>query len=272
MRSARPNVLIVGGFMTVPPNYWPMRRRLLRRGAARVDIAPLWPPDWAIAGLLGFGPLLRRTGRAIAGSYRAGGRRPIIVVAHSGGGIATRLAMSSEPFHGRVAGVAEAVGCLVTLGTPHGLAQLDNRYWHAGHEAAAFLDRLTPGAYFAPRTSYLTVGSSYREAALPGVAGRVVGEVFTTIVGSDTAVAAGDGLVPSAAVHLPGAEQITFEDARHGHIGSNWYGADQMIDRWWPRAVALWQDALEARGFDANRDERLELAVAGWSSGSSLGS
>jgi hypothetical protein len=245
--AERPSVLIVGGYMTVPPNYWPMRRRLQRRGAARVDIAPLWPPDWIIAGLLGFGPVLRRTGKAIAHTYRAGGRRPIIVIGHSGGGIAARLAMSHQAYFGRVAGVAEAVGCLVTLGTPHGLAQLHNRYHHAGHEAASFLEQVTPGAYYAPRTAYLTVGSSYRGAAFPGVVGKLAGEVFSMVVGSDTSDPAGDGIVPSAAVHLPGAEQLTFEDARHGHIGHDWYGSDRLIDRWWPRAVELWHEALRAR-------------------------
>jgi hypothetical protein len=247
MIEPRPSVLIVGGFMTVPPNYWPLRQRLLRRGAGRVDIAPLWPPDWAIAGVLGFGPLLRRTGRAIERTYRLSGRKPIIVVAHSGGGIAARLAMSPQPFNGRLAAVAEAVGCVVTLGTPHGLAHLPNRYRHAGHEAAEFLDRVTPGAYFAPRTAYLTVGSSYREASLPGPIGRSAAEFFSMIVGSDTNAESGDGIVPSASVHLPGARQLTFADARHGHIGRNWYGADTIVDRWWPAAEGLWREALAAR-------------------------
>ena len=46
----RPTVLIVGGFATAPPNYWPMRRRLLRLGAGQVRIAPIWPPDWCLPG------------------------------------------------------------------------------------------------------------------------------------------------------------------------------------------------------------------------------
>jgi len=252
METRRPSVLIVGGFATAPPNYWPMRRRLLRRGAERVDIAPLWPPDWALAGMLGFGPVLRRTGRAITRTYIAGGRRPIIVVAHSGGGISARLAMSNSPFHGRMAGVAEAVGCLVTLGTPHGLARLANRYHHAGHEAAAFLDRQTPGAFFGPRTAYLTVGSSSPGAALTGAVGRLSDEVFSMVVGRETA-GLGDGIVPVAAVHLEGATQLTYEDVRHGMIGSPWYGDDRIIERWWPVALRLWRAALAARaqgGFD----------------------
>jgi hypothetical protein len=244
-----PSVLIVGGYATAPPNYWPMRRRLVRRGAARVDIAPIWPPDWMLAGILGFGPLLRRTGRAIARTYHAGGRRPIIVVGHSGGGIAARLAMSNEPFNGRLAAVSEAVGCLVTLGTPHRLAQLPNRYYHAGHQATAFLDRESPGAYFAPRTSYLSVGSSYPVQAYPGLVGRLAGEFFSIAVGDDTR-AAGDGIVPASGVHLEGAEQLTFDDVLHGHIGAPWYGDEKIIERWWPVAERLWREALVARESD----------------------
>ena len=249
MDGPRPSVLIVGGFATAPPNYWPLRRRLLRRNAERVVIAPIWPPDWALAGVLGFGPLLRRAGRAIATAYAAAGGRPIIVVAHSGGGIAARLAMSRVPFHGRTAGVAEAVGCLVTLGTPHGLAELSNRYHHAGHEAAAFLDRETPGTYFAPRTGYVTVGSSYPSAPLRGPVGRISNEVFSMLVGRDTAEL-GDGIVPAAAVHLAGATQLTYDDVRHGMIGRSWYGDDRVVDRWWPVAVNVWREALGARRAD----------------------
>lgn len=242
----KPSVLIVGGFATVPLNYRPLRRRLLARGAARVDIAPLWTPDWVLAALLGFGSVMLRTGRAIGRTYRAGDRQPIIVVGHSAGGIAARLAMADKPFNGRIADVAEAVGCLVTLGTPHGLPRLANRYQHAGHAATAFLDRATPGAYFAPRTSYLTVGGRTPGAEFPGVAGELANEVFSIAVGDETQ-AMGDGIVPFSAVHLEGAEQLTYDDVRHGMVGAPWYGDDVMLDRWWPVALDLWRAALRAR-------------------------
>src|SRR5687768_449951 len=174
----RPAVLVVGGFATLPINYWRMRRRLLSRGAERVDIAPVYTPDWLIGAMLGLGPVMRRTRRAIARTYELAGRRPIIVIGHSGGGIAARLAMAHVPFNGRVAGVADQVGCLVTLGTPHGLAALPNRFQHAGHSAAAFLDRETPGAYFAPRTGYLSVGSRFPDAPYPGLGGRLAKQAF----------------------------------------------------------------------------------------------
>lgn len=225
-----------------------------------MDIAPLWPPDWALAGMLGFGPILRRTGKAIARTYELGGRLPIIVVAHSGGGIAARLAMSHVPFNGRIAGVAEAVGCLVTLGTPHGLADVPNRYRHAGHYATEFLARETPGAFFATRTSYLTLGSSFPEAVFPGVVGRLAGEVFSMIVGTETQ-ALGDGIVPASSVHLDGAEQVTFDDVRHGMIGTPWYGDDEILDRWWSVAVRLWREALAARRQEATELGRTAPAI-----------
>lgn len=242
----QPSVLIVGGFATVPPNYWPLRRRLLARGAARVDIAPLWTPDWVLGALLGFGSVMLRTGRAIGRTWRDGGRKPVIVVGHSAGGIAARLAMADKPFNGRIADVSEAVGCLVTLGTPHGLYRLTNRYRHAGHAATEFLDRATPGAYFAPRTSYLSVGGRTPGAEFPGLAGDLANELFGVAVGKETQ-APGDGIVPFSAVHLDGATQLTYEDVRHGMVGAPWYGDDVMLDRWWPVALDLWHAALTAR-------------------------
>src|ERR687895_2994365 len=64
-----PRVLVVGGFMTAPPNYFPLRRRLLARGATGVDIAPIGPLDWLAGGGIGFGPLLATTGQAIERTY-----------------------------------------------------------------------------------------------------------------------------------------------------------------------------------------------------------
>jgi hypothetical protein len=245
--SARhPPVLIVGGFATMPPNYLPLQRRLLERGASRVDIAPLWFQDWFIAGLLGLGTVMRRTGRAIARTYQLGGRRPIIVVAHSGGGVAARLAMSQVPYRGHIAGVAPAVGCLVTLGTPHDLSQLSTRYRHAGHDAVEFLDREQPGAFYAPRTGYLSVAGTYPRADLPGFVGRAAHDFFSLILGDHTDEL-GDGIVPASVAHLGGAEHQSYDDVRHGVLGSHWYGDAEIVDRWWPAAVHLWVAAYEAR-------------------------
>jgi hypothetical protein len=83
----RPDVLIAGGFLTEPFQYAPLRDRLLARGARSVRIAPVHVIDWLGSGLAGLGPLLVRTGLAVRRTHRAAGGRPVLVLAHSGGGI-----------------------------------------------------------------------------------------------------------------------------------------------------------------------------------------
>ena len=159
--------------------------------------------------------------------------------------------------------VAPAVGCLVTLGTPHQLSRIPNRYHHTGHDATDFLDRESPGAFFAPRTSYLTVGSSHPEIAVSGVLGRLIGNFFSIAVGEHTRHA-GDGVVPASAVHLEGAEQMTFDDVRHGVTGGPWYGDESVVNRWWPAALRLWQEALAARSRDGRwRDSAKRPRIRG---------
>ena len=92
----------------------------------------------------------------------------------------------------------------------------------------------------------MSVGSDYERAAFSGPVGWAVDQLFSVIVG-DEKVRGGDGIVPLGAVHLDGATQLTLTDARHGHIGSNWYGSSAVVDRWWPQAVGLWRGALAAR-------------------------
>ena len=259
MDALRPHVLIVGGFATSPFLYAAMARRLRRRGAADVSIAPIWLPDWLVASRLGFGPLARRTARAIARSWRAGGREPLVVVGHSAGGILARLAMSPIPFEGYGTGVADAVGALVTLGTPHVVASsavAPGARWRgrdAGGDAAKFLAEVLPVESLEPRTSCVTVASNL----VPGVPGagerpplrrRFAGDLYAAMLGEEARLGRGDGLIPVGSAHLDGARQVTLADVVHGQFGgAPWYGSERALERWWPVALEAWRDALEAR-------------------------
>jgi hypothetical protein len=106
----------------------------------------------------------------------------------------------------------------------------------------------------------LSVGSRFPEAPFPGVGGRLAKHVFSIAVGDDTQ-ALGDGIVPFSAVHLEGAEQLTYDDVRHGMIGTPWYGDDAIIDRWWPAALRLWREALEAREGGHARTDPVEAEI-----------
>src|SRR5262249_28536457 len=101
---------------------------------------------WARAGMVGFGPLQAKVVAAVHRTWERGGRRPILVVGHSGGGLLARLAMSEAPYRGRVGGAAPMVGCLVTLGSPHDLHLAPVARSHEGIRLAAFLAEHPPVA------------------------------------------------------------------------------------------------------------------------------
>ncbi len=253
LAADRPHVLIVGGLLSPPVAYRRMRRRLLDRGAAHVDIAPVSAVGWARAGLHGFGALQRTVARAIAGTHAGAAGRPIMVVGHSGGGLLSRLAMCEAPYRGRIGGAAGMVGCLVTLGSPHGVHHALLQRSHEGTRLAAFLATHAPGAHHAPGTAYVTVASDAvapRPAGHPptrrGPIARLQRAFFLRITGP-TIPPGSDGIVSLAHAHLPGARQLTLHDVTHGVIGSPWYGDAAVIDRWWPVALAAWREALVQR-------------------------
>ena len=232
--------------------YGRMADRLLARGAASVAVAPVWTPDWMLAAVVGFGPLMRRTGRAVAQAYRRGGARPLLVVGHSAGGLLARLAMSPEPYQGHWAGVAEAYGALVTLGTPHRMDDAAGRPFGAGFDASRYLDAIIPGAWFAPRTAYLTVGSRFIAGGLPNdpdLRRRIVGRCYALLGGEAARADWGDGLILEASTHLDGARIVILEGIVHPPgLPVPWYGSDEGLDGWWDLAVEAWRDGLRARG------------------------
>jgi hypothetical protein len=245
--SLSPHVVLIGGFLTEAAQYQPMRSRLLAHGAAAVSIAPIHLPDWAVMGFAGMGPLLLRGARAIREARRASAA-PVVVVGHSMGGIIARLAMAPSPLDGRWAGVADDVACLVTLGTPHYFTP-SVPWRHAGQRAAEHLERVSPGAFFAPTTGYLTVGSTRVRPAprLPaGSPVALLNRVLGAFVGETPGVRS-DGLVCSDRCRLDGARHIEFDDVLHGLVYGPWYGDGAVIARWWPAAVEEWRAALAVR-------------------------
>ena len=207
----RPTVLVIGGFITSPPLYRPFVQRLLDRGAADVIVASVWTTDWLLASWQGMGTILTRASRAL---LRASARSaelslgaPVLVVGHSAGGMTARLLTSPVPFAGRPLHGSSRIGAIVTLGTPH-------------------------------------VGRRDGTPAERGLWSLYQG------ISPDPALAEveGDGLVPLPNALLPGAPSLVFDDAGHGQaVGSDWYGSDRFLDRWWPLAIETWEGALRAR-------------------------
>jgi hypothetical protein len=254
-----PVVLLAGGFLTVPRWYRGLATSLLERGAAEVVHVPLYTQDWILAAVRGLGPVVTRTGRALleasarsASSSRSLGA-PILYVGHSAGGITGRLLTSPVPFDGRRTNAAGRIGALVTLGTPHVVGK--GKWGRPIEEAGVrFANREVPGAFFAPLTGYVAVGSRYVVGSRDGESSRarVAYQLYLDVNGDlatpDGAPIEGDGIVPCVSALLPGARHVVVDGAVHSPgTSTDWYGRGPSIDAWWPVALEAWRDALRAR-------------------------
>jgi hypothetical protein len=264
--SIRPTVLILGGFLTAPPMYRPLVRRLKDRGAAGVVVASVWTPDWLLAGARGIGPICTRSAKALRAAVRLSTElsegAPLLVIGHSAGGITARLLTSEEPVHGRRFGAARWIGAIVTLGSPHRLAGGEGIGRRIRDVAAARADALVPGAFFAPEIGYLTVTSRAIRGDPNGIGReRVAHLLYRSVIGRAAVPGTeGDGLVPVVAAGLNGVRQVVLDGAAHGVGGGTWYGSPDAVDVWWPIALETWRAALEHRAGAAQATGRTTAA------------
>jgi hypothetical protein len=250
-----PTVLVIGGFMSSPPMYRGLRRLLLEREVPSVVVAPIWLPDWVLATRRGQGAVATRAGRALLDAAAASAisdasrGAPVLVIGHSAGGVIARLLTSPDPFDGRKMNGAGLIGAIVTLGTPHMFSATGRAAQKPG-ETSRWANEHVPGAFRAPTTGYLCVGSDAVVGRPDGDAKqRRTGGFYRGVISApEGEPIPGDGVVPLAAALLPGVESIVLHDAEHANvIARRWYGDADHVDAWWPRAVEVWRGALRAR-------------------------
>ena len=265
--SVPPTVLILGGFLTAPPMYEPLIRRLRDRGAAGTVVANVWTPDWLLAGVRGIGPICTRSGRALQEAIHLARAvsegAPLLVVGHSAGGITGRLLTAPEPLPGRRFGASRWIGAIVTLGTPHRASAGEGIGRRIKDVASEIADDVVPGAFFAPEIGYLSVASRLIRGDPAGTGGeRVAHLLYRSVIGRAAVPGTeGDGLVPVVATHLEGARHLVLDGAVHGPgLSGDWYGSDSAVDEWWPVATEVWRSALAARAAAAH-EPREAIAV-----------
>jgi len=255
--TAAPTVVIIGGFLTSPPLYRALGRRLLARGAAAVHVAPIWLPDWLLVVARGQGPICTRAARTVLRASEEADGAPLLVIGHSAGGIVARILTAEAPFDGRRFAGRGRIGAVVGLGVPHVNAMEEITARRSGVRPTRFLDEHAPGARWAPTTGYLSVASRWLVGPAPGTAAwsaasrreraarwryeRLLAPPYPEVI-------EGDGLIPVSSALLPGSRQIILDGAAHGQgAGHPWYGSEAWVDAWWPQAVETWRDALRAR-------------------------
>ncbi|MFI5258634.1 MAG: esterase/lipase family protein [Candidatus Limnocylindrales bacterium] len=252
--SISPTVLVLGGFLTAPPLYRSLVRRLVVRGAAGAVVADVWTPDWLLAGLRGIGPICSRSAKALREAVRLSAEvsagAPLLVVGHSAGGITGRLLTAPEPIDGRKFAASRRIGAIVTLGTPHRLSGGAGIGRRINAVATSVADAHVPGAFFAPDVGYLSVASRAIRSNTSGTGReRVAHLLYRSVIGRAAVPGTeGDGQVPVVATELAGARRIVLESAIHGPgAGARWYGSEGVVDEWWPVALETWHSALRSR-------------------------
>jgi hypothetical protein len=259
--SVSPTVLILGGFLTAPPMYAPLVRRLRDRGAAGVVVGDVWTPDWLLAGIRGIGPICTRSAKALREAVHLSAEvsdgAPVLVIGHSAGGLTARLLTTTEPVAGRRLAGGRWIGAIVTLGSPHRLASGQGIGRRINEVAASIAEATVPGAFFEPRIGYLSVASRAVRGDPAGTGyERVAHLLYRSIIGRAAVPGTlGDGMVPVVATALDGARQVVLDRARHGVSHGPWYGTDEALDVWWPVALAAWRSALSQRVEDSEESD-----------------
>jgi hypothetical protein len=248
-RPNAPAVLIVSGLLTEWWWYAPVRQRIERRTGSRADIARIWWWQWMAAGFLGPGGPASIVSGAIDRLHEESGA-PILVVAHSAGGILARLAVASVPYPGTRPARRDQIGALVTLGSPHLATAFGGTLGRHGLRAIRFLQHLDrlPGPPDPVRT--LVVGGWLMDDPPdahhpPTPRHSFSATCYRALVGSAGPSRTGDGLVPQDIAMLPErAERRRLRAPGFAHapfLGAPWYLEDRGIDAWWADALALWR-------------------------------
>jgi pimeloyl-ACP methyl ester carboxylesterase len=221
-------IVIVGGATWWPGSYRNFASLLREISGSEVHIAPLTPLDWTLGYLRGFGQLVFEVASAVDRALLEGESKKAVLVGHSAGGLACRVYIGGDPpYGGRRYSGHRRVQSLITLGTPHTVADKPRL------APITRVNELFPGALHAEAgLRYLSVAGSVADGATsPRVRKRY--EQFV-----DDGRVAGDGIVPVDAALLPGSESQVLDGLHHNRRLGRWYGSDaETVGRWWPQEL-----------------------------------
>jgi pimeloyl-ACP methyl ester carboxylesterase len=223
-------IVILGGFLSAAWVYYDLRATLIKLTGRPVSIVNTHGPEWLGTVIRpGWVGLLRKLDRAVQAAARQSSTGKVTLIGHSAGGVLARLYLSDRPFLGYAYRGLDRVSQLITLGSPH-----HNRggLTHGGR-LSHWIEHHYPGAYFAPRVTYISVaGKSHRGDRDGTRAERFAYDVYRDMCGSGDTW--GDGLIPIESAVLHGSQSIVLDGVSHYAIFDEcWYGSEAIVPRWW---------------------------------------
>jgi len=225
-----PPIVLVGGHQSFPRRYRGLAAVLGELSGSPVHVVPLTPLDWALGRLRGYGQTVFEVATVVDRALLESEHDKVVLVGHSAGGVLARVYVGGDlPYGGRRYSGHRRVSDLITLGSPHVVAESRRRL-----APIAEVNRLFPGALHEPSgLRYLCVCG----AAADGTSDEVVRHRYERVV--EDGRQKGDGIVPVGAALLPGARHLVLEDVYHGpRNGPRWYGSDrETVERWWPEGL-----------------------------------
>ena len=221
-------IVLVGGLAAWPWRYRVFAQVLREISGSEVQVAPITPLDWLKGRVRGYGQLVFEVASAVDRALLEVDAERAVLVGHSAGGIACRVYVGGDPpYGGRRYSGHRRVSHLITLGSPHVVADRKSL------APIARVNELFPGALHEPAgMRYLSVAGG----AADGKASPRVRKRYERLV--EDGKVSGDGVVPVGSALLPGSETLVFDDLYHSQFYGRWYGSDrETVERWWPEEL-----------------------------------
>ena len=201
----------------------------------QVYVASITPLDWLLGRIRGYGQLVFEIASTVDRALLESDSDKAILVGHSAGGVACRVFVGGDPpYGGRRYSGHRRVSRLITLGSPHVVADIKSL------APIAQVNELFPGALHEPAgLKYISVAGG----AADGATSRRVRKRYERLI--ENGRVAGDGVVPVESALLPGSETIVLDDLYHSHYFGRWYGSDrETVERWWPQDLRVATDLV----------------------------
>ena len=223
-------IILVGGLAAWPWRYREFALVLREISGSEVHVAPITPLDWLLGYIRGYGQLIFEVASAVDRALLESDADKAVLVAHAAGGIACRVYVGGDPpYGGRRYSGHRRVSHLITLGSPHVVADKSSL------APIARVNELFPGALHTEAgLRYLSVAGN----AVDGSSSAKARRRYERFV--EDGRVAGDGVVPVEAALLPGSESAVLDGLYHNRRLGPWYGSDrETVGLWWPEELRV---------------------------------